>query len=110
MAALIGACTCTTAVFAQDSTTKTHKAMKGKMMKDGVKMKEGKLWVIKNGEKSELAQDLTLDDGTVVMADGTVKMKDGMSKTMSDGDFVGMDGKWTKKMDKMRKMEKAKKD
>lgn len=112
MAALLVACTCTTSVMAQDTTAKPHKdhkEMKGKMMKDGVKMKEGKLWLIKNGEKTELTEDLTLSDGSVIMANGTVKLKDGTTKSLADGDFVGMDGKWMKK-DKMLKMDKAKKD
>lgn len=72
--------------------------------KDGVKMKDGKVWVKKDGKKTELLQEMTLSDGTKVLPNGTVTMSDGTVKNMKNGDMISMDGKWH--TDKMKKDEK----
>ena len=104
------AITLTLGVFAQDSTNATNKmAPKPNMQKhEGVIMKDGKLLMMKNGQTTQLTTDLTLDNGTVVMANGTVKTKDGTTKTLKEGDYVAMDGttgnvknRWQQK-DKMK--------
>src|SRR6478735_5005883 len=59
------------AVSAQDTTG--HKMHKMHQMKDCVMMKDGKVMVMKDGQKSELTEDMTLSNGTVVMKDGSVK-------------------------------------
>ena len=81
-------------VFAQDSTNDANKmAPKPGMQKhEGVIMRDGKLQMMKNGQTTPLTTDLTLDNGTVVMANGTVKTKDGTTTTLKEGDYVGMDG------------------
>ncbi len=48
--------------------------------------------MMKDGQTTQLTTDLTLDNGTVVMADGTVKNKDGTTTTLKEGDYVAMDG------------------
>jgi hypothetical protein len=63
---------------------------------DHIKMKDNKVWVIKNGEKTELTNSITLTDGTIVMKDGTVKAPDGTTTMMQNGDAIFMDGKWHK--------------
>lgn len=78
-------------------------------MKDGVKMKNGKVWVIKDGNKTEATREITLNDGTRVMTDGSVVMADGTMKKLENGDMITMDGKWMNK-DKMDKMDKKDKD
>jgi hypothetical protein len=78
-------------VFAQDSTNAMNK-MAPKQNHEGVIMKDGKLLMMKNGQTTQLTTDLTLDNGTVVMANGTVKMKDGTTSMLKEGDYVGMDG------------------
>ena len=85
------AITLTLGVFAQDSTNAMNK-MAPKQSHDGVIMRDGKLLMMKNGQTTQLTTDLTLDNGTVVMANGTVKMKDGTTSTLKEGDWVGMDG------------------
>ena len=88
------AITLTLGAFAQDSTNGTNQmAQHPNMQKhDGVIMRNGKLLMMKDGQTTQLTTDLTMDNGTVVMADGTVKTKDGTTTTLKDGDYVGMDG------------------
>lgn len=82
------------AVVAQDSTMnkkmKTHKMGKAK---DHIMMKDGKMWVMKNGVHSEMKEPMTLENGTMVMTDGTVKMKDGKTMMLKNGNSIDMMGK-----------------
>src|SRR5664279_241842 len=88
------AITLTLGVFAQDSTNATNKMAPRHNMQshEGVIMKNGKLLMMKNGQTTQMTTDLTLDNGTVVMANGNVKSKDGTTTTLKEGDYVGMDG------------------
>ena len=81
-------------VFAQDSTNKMNNmAPKHDMQShEGVIMKEGKLLVMKNGQTTQLTRDMTLDNGTIIMAGGTVKTKEGTTTILKEGDFVKWDG------------------
>lgn len=99
--ALAFACTAG-AVSAQDSLGHKMHKMGDHKMKDCVMMKDGKVMVMKDGQKSELTDDMTLSNGTTVMKDGTVKTSDGQTMMLKDGDWVGMDGK----MGKMGRMKK----
>jgi hypothetical protein len=65
-------------------------------MKDCVMMKDGKMMVMKLGEKMELTESMTLDNGSTVTPDGTVKTKEGKSITLKNGDAIYMDGKMAK--------------
>jgi D-lyxose ketol-isomerase len=66
--------------------------------KDEFVMKDGKLTQRVNGQESVVEKDVTLKNGTVVMANGTVKHADGKTTTLKDGDCVSMEGKvWNKK-------------
>lgn len=101
--------------FAQDTTSQQDPSqmqsqdMQSKMMKpDGIYMKDGKMILMQNGQRSELTQDMTLTNGTVVSPNGTAKLADGTTQTLKDGDFIDMDGtmgtmKW-KSMDDKEKM------
>lgn len=64
--------------------------------KDHIMMKDGKVWVQKDGNVSELTSNLTLENGTVVKTDGTVTAKDGESMTLKNGDAINMKGKQLK--------------
>ena len=75
-------------VNAQD----THK---NTMKKDCIMMKDGKVMQTKDGNTTELTDDVTLPNGTVVSKDGTVKTKDGKTSMLKDGDCVYMNGKMT---------------
>lgn len=63
-----------------------------KMMHDGVVMKDGKMWMKKDGERSEMTAEMTLNDGTKVMPNGSVTMPDGTARMLKDGEMITMDG------------------
>src|SRR5690606_31886278 len=63
-----------------------------KQKKDVFIMKESKVWQIKEGKKSELAQDATLANGTIISANGTVKTTDGQTITLKDGQYIDLEG------------------
>ena len=75
------AITLTLGVFAQDSTK--H---------EGVILKDGKLLMMKNGQTTPLTKDMTLANGTIIMANGSVKAKDGTTTILKEGDYVKWDG------------------
>lgn len=60
--------------------------------KDVFVMKDSKMWQIKAGEKSEMTEDVTLVNGTIVMANGTVKKTDGQTISLKNGQYVDMEG------------------
>jgi hypothetical protein len=86
-------------VFAQE--TQPQKKWKDY---EGIMMKDSKMIVMKNGEKTELLQDTTLSNGTTITVDGTVKSSDGITTMLKDGEYVNSDGtisskKWKKDND-----------
>jgi len=62
-------------------------------MKDGIVFRDGKLWNVKAGKSIAVDKETTLANGTKVKSDGTVIMKDGTQTTLSEGDYISMDGK-----------------
>ena len=62
---------------------------------DGVLMKDGQLWVIKNGTTKPMTNSVTMLDGTSVLIDGTYTTMDGTKKLLKNGDLIGLDGKLT---------------
>jgi hypothetical protein len=69
-----------------------------KEKKEEFVMKDGKLTQHVNGQESIVEKDVTLKNGTVVMANGTVKHPDGRTTTLKEGDVVSLEGKvWNKK-------------
>lgn len=56
-------------------------------------MKDGKMMKMKEGKTTAMGEEVTLNNGTMVMTDGTVKNKDGkLITTLKDGDRILMDG------------------
>jgi len=73
----------------------SDQSAKKEVKKDCIKMQDGKLWQEKDGNTTEVTEDVTLPNGTIVTKDGNVKMKDGSTVALKDGDYVWMDGKIT---------------
>ena len=73
---------------AKDTVPTEQKTQK----KDIYVMKDSKMWQIKSGQKSELTEDVTLTNGTIVMANGTVKKSDGQTIALKNGQFVDLEG------------------
>lgn len=56
-------------------------------------MKDGKMMMDKNGQRSEVMQDVTLKNGTVIKSTGEVDWTNGKSETLKEGERVDMYGK-----------------
>ena len=96
MAAFIITC----GVFAQtDSSNKKENpdqsAQKQHRHPNGYLMKDGRMMMVKDGNLMLIQKDITLSNGTVIMADGNYRQK-GKSKTkLQDGDHIDMNGNIT---------------
>ena len=74
----------------------------GHRKKDCVMMKDGKMFVLKDGQKTMMDANITMPNGTMVMKDGTLMMKDGSTKMMNEGDSMDKDGNMMKRMQKAK--------
>ncbi|HEY1084668.1 MAG TPA: DUF6799 domain-containing protein, partial [Prosthecobacter sp.] len=59
--------------FGADEKTEKQAEKKAEKMAElnHIAMKDGKVWIMKDGETTELKETITLNDGTQVMKDGT---------------------------------------
>ncbi len=55
-------------------------------------MKKGKVWVVRDGEKTELADPMTLPNGLVLQPDGNLVHPSGRRTRLLDGECLKMDG------------------
>jgi hypothetical protein len=62
--------------------------------------------MMQDGKMMAMDKDMTMKNGTMVMADGKVKMKSGKTMMLKDGYCVDMNGKVIKGM-KMKGMKKG---
>jgi|GEM_PF-2040131 len=62
-----------------------------------VMMKAGRMMVVRYGELVMMDEDVLMNDGTRVLADGTVIRTDGTTRTMMEGESMGMDGEITER-------------
>ena len=62
--------------------------------KDGVMMKEGKMWRLQDGKEiGRMDRETTLTNGAKVMMNGKMMMKDGKEMQLQEGQIVMLDGK-----------------
>ena len=62
--------------------------------KDGVTMKNGKIWRMHDGrEVGPMDSQTTLSNGTKVMMNGKIVTKDGKEMQMQEGQTIMLDGK-----------------
>ncbi len=59
---------------------------------DHITVKDGKVWVVKDGESQVLEQPRTLPNGTRVSPDGTVRTANGRFHRLIDGQLFALDG------------------
>jgi len=59
---------------------------------DGYFLKNGKVMVFRNGNISEINQEITLSNGNRLMADGTIIFVDGRRETLRDNQWLTIDG------------------
>ena len=74
--------------------------------KDGVMMKDGKMWRMQDGKEiGRMDRETTMSNGTKVMMNGKMMMKGGKEMQLKEGQTVMMDGKMMED-DKDVKMDK----
>jgi|SRR6185312_5839558 len=80
--------------FAQDSTstsTTSPTEQTQQQHKDMYVFKNSKMWAVKNGNITAMADNVTLSDGTVVKTTGEIT-KDGKTEALKDGQYIDVDG------------------
>lgn len=61
---------------------------------NGYMMKDGKLMMVKDGNMTLVQNDITLSNGTVIMADGSYMEKGKRKNKFKDGQHIDMNGNW----------------
>jgi len=62
--------------------------------KDGVMMKDGKMWRLQDGKEiGRMDRETTMTNGTRVLMNGKMVMKDGKETQMQEGQTMMLDGK-----------------
>jgi hypothetical protein len=62
--------------------------------KDGVMMKDGKMWRMQDGKEiGRMDRETTMSNGTKVMMSGKMTMKGGKEMQMQEGQTIMLDGK-----------------
>lgn len=95
--------------IAADTDKKMTKEEKMQAETNHIAMKDGKVWVMKDGKTMEMTEDMTLLDGTKVMKDGSY-MKEGKGEKMmlKDGEAITWEGKVKDHAKVMKDVEKMK--
>ncbi len=66
--------------------------------KDGVVMKDGKMWRLQDGKEiGRMDRETTMTNGSKVMMNGKMVMKDGKEMQLQDGQIVMLDGRMIEK-------------
>ena len=62
--------------------------------KDGVMMKDGKMWRLQDGKEiGRMDRETTMTNGSKVMMNGKMMMKDGKEMQLQEGQIIMLDGK-----------------
>ncbi|MBK7683170.1 MAG: hypothetical protein KA347_09030 [Bacteroidia bacterium] len=79
-------------LMAPDSLKKQHSLEK---LGDGIMMRSGKMWIVKNNSLSALESTLTLNNEIKVSKDGTFTKKDGTKVKFKEGEHMDLNGNIT---------------
>lgn len=63
--------------------------------KDGYLFKDGKMRTVKDGRQTEMTEDVTLANGTVVTTGGSVKKPNGEAVSLKENQMVDLQGNIT---------------
>ena len=62
--------------------------------KDGVTMKDGKMWRLQDGKEiGRMDRETTMSNGTKVLMNGKMMMRDGKELQLQEGQIMMLDGK-----------------
>jgi hypothetical protein len=62
--------------------------------KDGVMMRDGKMWRLQDGKEiGRMDRETTMSNGTKVAMNGKLTMKDGKESQLQEGQAIMLDGK-----------------
>jgi hypothetical protein len=64
----------------------------GKIMNDGVMMQDGKMNLWTENNQTELKKEVTMGNGTSVMANGSYILKNGTKMMLKEGEHMNLDG------------------
>lgn len=62
------------------------------MSQDHIVMQDGRVMLLRNGERMPMEEEVQLPDGTRVGVDGTVMMPDGTMRMMDEGETILLQG------------------
>jgi hypothetical protein len=95
--------------FGADDKDKAAKMAEKAAELNHIAMKDGKVWVMKDGKTTEMTDTVTLMDGTQVMKDGSYMEKAGAEKkVLKEGEAITWKGKVTDHDKVMKNIEKHK--
>jgi hypothetical protein len=60
------------------------------MRRDHIMMQDGRVMMMRNGERMPMDEEMTMPDGTKIAVDGTVMMPDGTTRMMAEGETMMM--------------------
>ena len=69
-----------------------QKPAKSQPSQNGYMLKNGKIYMIKNGQASSTVETVSLANGSRLMSDGTVIKSDGSKIKMKEGEFIDFSG------------------
>lgn len=55
-------------------------------------MKDSKMWIVSEGKKTEMSEDVTLSNGTIVKTDGTIQGEAGEIAKLKENQFIDAEG------------------
>jgi hypothetical protein len=58
------------------------------MRDDHITMQDGRITVMRNGERGPMDEEITMPDGTRIGIDGTIMMPDGTMRMMAEGETM----------------------
>lgn len=78
--------------FGADEKDKADKKAEKAAELNHIAMKDGKLWVMKDGQNMELKEEMTLMDGTRVNPNGSYTPQGGEPKMLKEGEAINWKG------------------
>ena len=76
-------------------------------MQDGIVRMEGQHWLVKSGQRTKVGKDTTLPSGVTIAEDGKITLNGGKNVSLTDGQFVSMEGEVMAAPEALKESEEA---